>query len=233
MDEEKKECSCKCPEGQICGRNVIATNPNHALRYTPDYLHSTSLNSIDPSCLTTSRHSNGLTYDADYHPIKKAMISDIVVKEVDFGYIVKVGCQTLAISTKEDLIKMFTEYVNDPSTVTRRWNNGHYHGKIEAEPRTKYIGVIVQSIADFSNWEMETLKGSEGKRRNGSRMITINIARDDKYDYYKYIGMSQQEHTIGYSLDELIETPKAKENKNYEQLVLSAKICMREKDGNT
>ena len=51
-------------------------------------------------------------------------INDLVIKQMDLGYLVKVGCQTLCLETKERLIQLFTDYVNDPAkTMDKFYKN--------------------------------------------------------------------------------------------------------------
>ena len=51
-------------------------------------------------------------------PQNKRQIS---VEPMDLGYIVRVGCQTFAVETKESLIEKFTKYINDPIGVEKEW----------------------------------------------------------------------------------------------------------------
>lgn len=39
------------------------------------------------------------------------------------GYIVTIGCQTAGFTTKEDLLKAITEYVNDPEATEKKYYN--------------------------------------------------------------------------------------------------------------
>ena len=48
-------------------------------------------------------------------------INDLVIKQMDLGYLVKVGCQTLCLETKERLIQLFTAYVNDPKKTIDKY----------------------------------------------------------------------------------------------------------------
>lgn len=48
-------------------------------------------------------------------------INDLVIKEMDLGYLVKIGCQTLCLETKETLIKLFTAYVNNPGETMDKY----------------------------------------------------------------------------------------------------------------
>lgn len=49
---------------------------------------------------------------------------EINIQPIDFGYIVRVGCQTVAVETKEKLISKLTEYINDPVAAEKDYYNG-------------------------------------------------------------------------------------------------------------
>ena len=51
-----------------------------------------------------------------YYPKREINISPL-----DYGYIVRVGCQTLAIESKQDLIKHLTDYLNNPSETENKY----------------------------------------------------------------------------------------------------------------
>ncbi len=45
----------------------------------------------------------------------------IFIDPLNYGFIVKIGCQKFAIETKERLIEKLTEYINNPQDVERKW----------------------------------------------------------------------------------------------------------------
>ena len=51
-------------------------------------------------------------------------IYDVIIKELDLGYIVKVGCQSFAIESKSKLLTLLTEYLSDPKATEKKWNEG-------------------------------------------------------------------------------------------------------------
>jgi len=55
-------------------------------------------------------------YESDIDKIRQ-----IRIEEVDLGFIVGVGCQTFAITEKEDLIKYLTNYINKPKECENLW----------------------------------------------------------------------------------------------------------------
>lgn len=49
----------------------------------------------------------------------------INIEPLNYGFIVRVGCQTFAIETPDKLIEKLTGYLKDPSTVERKWQREH------------------------------------------------------------------------------------------------------------
>ena len=66
----------------------------------------------------------------DYSPNQPAQIPDrdtiktISIRQLDHGYIVEVGCQTLAIESASKLATLFTEYVLNPSATEKKYREG-------------------------------------------------------------------------------------------------------------
>jgi len=56
-------------------------------------------------------------------PKSNNMIRDIKIEQLDFGYIVSVGCKRFAISTKEDLLARLYNYINDPANTEEQYLN--------------------------------------------------------------------------------------------------------------
>lgn len=54
----------------------------------------------------------------------KYKIKNIHIKECDVGYIVEVGCQTFAITSKDILLRQLINYINNPSELEQEYNNG-------------------------------------------------------------------------------------------------------------
>lgn len=46
----------------------------------------------------------------------------ITIDPLNYGYVVRVGCQNCAIESKEDLIKYLTEYINNPEEAEQKYN---------------------------------------------------------------------------------------------------------------
>lgn len=45
----------------------------------------------------------------------------INIESLNRGFIVRVGCQSFAVSSKQELIKLFTAYILDPVKVETNW----------------------------------------------------------------------------------------------------------------
>ena len=48
--------------------------------------------------------------------------NEIKITALDYGYMVKVGCQSFAIESTEKMIKNLEAYLNDPRGVEKKWN---------------------------------------------------------------------------------------------------------------
>jgi hypothetical protein len=56
----------------------------------------------------------------------KNKIRDVVIKQLDHGYIVKVGCQSFAIETPERITTALGDYLKDPSNTENNWFAGKF-----------------------------------------------------------------------------------------------------------
>ena len=54
-------------------------------------------------------------------PQRKSKIRQINIEELSRGFIVRVGCQTFAVSTKKELVSELLTYIDDPAETERRW----------------------------------------------------------------------------------------------------------------
>lgn len=43
------------------------------------------------------------------------------VEPLDYGFIINVGCQRVAVESKDDLIKYLTEYIKDPAKTEEKY----------------------------------------------------------------------------------------------------------------
>jgi len=52
------------------------------------------------------------------------IIRGLMLKQLSYGYTIEVGCRILAIESKETLIKVLTEYINNPSSTEKKFREG-------------------------------------------------------------------------------------------------------------
>jgi hypothetical protein len=52
-------------------------------------------------------------------------IKDMRIEELSRGFVVRVGCQAFAFSTKDELLDRLFEYIRDPDKTEAKWNNGN------------------------------------------------------------------------------------------------------------
>jgi len=48
-------------------------------------------------------------------------IKQINIEQLDYGFILRVGCQTVAIEEKETLLRVLGKYIENPSRVESNW----------------------------------------------------------------------------------------------------------------
>ena len=113
MDDCKDEC---CPEEATERDEEIRPNDG---TITYNNLGEAGLSIGRPDCrpgLTIEDGTGDLGVNRGGY-----RINDLVIKQMDLGYLVKVGCQTLCLETKERLIQLFTAYVNDPKKTIDKY----------------------------------------------------------------------------------------------------------------
>ncbi len=54
----------------------------------------------------------------------RPIIKNINIEPLNLGFMVRVGCQTIAVRSKQELIRALTDYINDPSGVEKAYYNG-------------------------------------------------------------------------------------------------------------
>jgi hypothetical protein len=52
-------------------------------------------------------------------------IRGISIEPLNYGFIVRVGCQSFAIETSEKLIEKLTGYLKDPKKTETKWQREH------------------------------------------------------------------------------------------------------------
>ncbi len=60
-------------------------------------------------------------------------IERINIRQLNYGYLVEVGCQQFAIEHVDKLIKNLKEYLNNPSKKTEVWIRGKQPQQITAK----------------------------------------------------------------------------------------------------
>ena len=97
MDDEVKCCESPAENhGVLSGGNGLLA--------APDYARGTVASECD--CAAEPASSN---------------THKIFIESVDYGYIVKVGCQRFAVETSEKLIKNLEAYLKNPTATERQW----------------------------------------------------------------------------------------------------------------
>ena len=67
------------------------------------------------TCTTSTTFSGTLNVEP------KNNIYDINIKQLSYGYIVNIGCQSFAIENSETLIKGLSNYLKSPSECEKVW----------------------------------------------------------------------------------------------------------------
>ena len=57
-------------------------------------------------------------------------LREVNIKPLNSGYLVNVGCQSVAVETTETLLKALGEYLNNPTGFERAWNNNPNRNKL-------------------------------------------------------------------------------------------------------
>lgn len=62
-------------------------------------------------------------FDQAQNPIRFNKIRKIQITQEDHGYIVTVGCQTIALESLDKLILKLSEYLREPAATETKYNN--------------------------------------------------------------------------------------------------------------
>ena len=57
-------------------------------------------------------------------------LREVRIQPLDSGYLVKVGCQPVAVETNETLLRALGEYLNNPDSFERAWNKNKNRSKL-------------------------------------------------------------------------------------------------------
>ena len=58
-------------------------------------------------------------------------VREVNIKPLDSGYLVKVGCQTVAVESTETLIKALNDYLTNPDNFERAWFKNKNRNKLQ------------------------------------------------------------------------------------------------------
>jgi hypothetical protein len=56
---------------------------------------------------------------------------EVNIRPLDSGYLVKVGCQSVAVETTESLIKALNDYLTNPAAFERAWFKNQNRNKLQ------------------------------------------------------------------------------------------------------
>lgn len=180
---------------------------------------SESLNTV------ISRNPSSREFDVSSDTDAKVKIKDIVLKQLDYGYLVKVGCVTLAIETREKLNLWMQDYICDPETVTMKWNEDYYNNT-NTYLQEITVGVIARSLEDFMIWSDMFPKLWKTKSALSRFTVTL-VDNQDRRKAITYHCLSTITACKGMTLDKIVETNKARENKDFEAIVETSRPCLR------
>ena len=143
-------------------------------------------------------------------------IHDIVIKEMDLGYLVKVGCKSLCLESKERLIELFTSYVNNPNDIMNKFfNNTLFDDKTETR-----IGIIGKSKDDVHDYlKTSAILAFKDFRKTDGRYE--GVFNDELIVLFP---LTTPEHCMGMKFDKIIETHGARENKKFEEIIKHSNI---------
>lgn len=57
-------------------------------------------------------------------------LREVIIRPLNSGYLVNVGCQSVAVETTETLLKALDEYLNNPLQFERNWNKNPNRNKL-------------------------------------------------------------------------------------------------------
>jgi hypothetical protein len=205
MDEEK----C-CDDGCTCQSETPTSGTVH---YAQDY--SNSRPSCNEDCDEPMPHNSGRMHD-------------LVIKQMDYGFLVKVGCQTLCIESKTNLIALFTEYVKNPQRVMNLYNEQklvdlyieHRLNEVEKRKARKEvrpqvnIGVVGASLDDVKKYLADIVPLAV---RGATALRKYMLETPDHILYYYAI--TNVGHTRAMRFDRVVETHRARDNREFPQIM--------------
>jgi hypothetical protein len=58
-------------------------------------------------------------------------VREIKITPLSSGYLVKVGCQSVAVETNETLVKYLTKYLDNPAEFEKKWYSASNRNRLE------------------------------------------------------------------------------------------------------
>jgi len=126
MDEESRDECCQAPCD--CGDKPCEPGPEPCCEGSV----SDGLLSVNSTGLNGIQFSDGMSYASSGtfstgNPSQpKIKMKDVIIKEMDHGYLVKIGCQTLCIESPKTLLKALKKYMKDPDAVENQHMSGEF-----------------------------------------------------------------------------------------------------------
>lgn len=171
---------------------------------------------------------------AENPPTSSTKIDDVVIKEMDYGYLVKAGCQTLCVETKKNVITLFSEYVNNPNRVRSLHRDNNLHRlyeeadadleenlkrrivEIQEHDKKEVINILVigKSLDDVRDYLRDIVPVAV-KTRNGVRKYMVETQEFIMY----YYAISTVDHIRGMGFNKVVETHRARENKDFHRIM--------------
>lgn len=68
-----------------------------------------------------SKASNALDPEDGRMRKNKNHMASVKIRQLDFGYVVEVGCQTFAIESKDAILTALAKYMENPREVEKNW----------------------------------------------------------------------------------------------------------------
>ena len=69
-------------------------------------------------------------YDREERPVTANNLREVRIQPLDSGYLVKVGCQSVAVETTEALVKALNDYLTRPEAFERAWFKNKNRSKL-------------------------------------------------------------------------------------------------------
>jgi hypothetical protein len=204
MDEDKT-CSDDCCEEEIRPTQLGGTLLSGLSNARP-------MTECDEEIEATERGPEPDGINVGNRPSGNNRINDLVIKQMDLGYLVKVGCQTLCIESKERLTKLFTAYVNNPEKTMDKY----YRDELLNDGKTVItIGIIGSSHEDVNNYVQYSsfLPYQTFHKKNNKYVGEING------EIYELISITIPAHCTALKFNKFVETHSARDNKQFGKII--------------